>query len=185
MSRLLFAECFATALLLVKFELFTPKTIEVYIFKYFIYHHLSWIEKLYNIYVKYFFFKVISPKKRKSISSWSKYIIYIIKTWFIIVVFYYFDFRETGSIILATNKIFYSLGPNVYVVLFLLYSNICQRMSENWNRFLKYKQNDLDRFHRNSLLNRFSAWSMINLLSVWSIYKIKTLNYFSFLRFNQ
>lgn len=125
MSRLLLAECIATALLLVKFELFTPKTIEVYIFKYFIYHHLSWIEKLYNINVKYFFLKWFhQKKKRTSISSWSKYIIYIIKTWFIIVVFYYFDFRETGSIILATNKIFYSLGPNEYVVLFLLYSNI-------------------------------------------------------------
>lgn len=124
-------------------------------------------------------------RKRKSISSWSKEIFFIIKTWFIIFVFYYFDFRETGSIILATSRIFCSLGPNEYSVLYLFYSKICQRMSENWNRFLKYKQNDLDRFHRNSLLNRFSAWSMINLLSVWSIYKIKTLNYFSFLRFNQ
>lgn len=137
MSILLMAECIATALLLVKFELFTPKTIEVYIFKYFIYHHLSWIEKLYNINVKYFFLKWFhqKKKKRKSISSWSKYIIYIIKTWFIIVVFYYFDFRETGSIILATNNIFYSLGPNEYSVLFLLYSNIFQRMSENWKGF--------------------------------------------------
>lgn len=55
--------------------------------------------------------------------------------WFIIFVFYYFDFRETGSIILATNRIFYSLGPNEYSVLYLFYSKICQRMSENWKRF--------------------------------------------------
>lgn len=150
--------------------------------------HLSSLKldrKIYNRYVKYFFLMWYFSKQKKSIFSWLKEIFFIIKTWFIIVVFYYFDFRETGSIILATNKIFYSLGPNVYVVLFLLYSNICQRMSENWNRFLKYKQIDLDRFHRNSLLNRFAAWSMINLLSIWSIYKIKMLNYCSFLHFNQ
>lgn len=54
-----------------------------------------------------------------------------------VIAFYCFDFRETENIILATNRILYSLDPNEQVVLFLLSSNLCQRMSENLKRLKK------------------------------------------------